>query len=76
MATDLGCKIEFEPEANSLFVTTREAEGGTNVYEALAADMCPTGIKFDYEAAGVTYRAFVPWHNIERVSQQLMDETS
>lgn len=74
--TEMGCKLEFEQGANSVFVITAEPEGGTNVYEALAIDPCESGIKFDYEAADETYRVFVPWHNVERVSQQLMDETS
>lgn len=74
MATEMGCKIHFEEDANSVFVTTAEAEGGTNVYEASAIDPCESGIKFDYlDADDNTARIFVPWHNVERLTQEVMD---
>lgn len=76
MATEMGCKIHFEEDANSVFVITSEPEGGTNVYETMAIDPCESGVKFDHQTGGVVHRVFVPWGNVERLTQEVMGDVS
>lgn len=77
MATNFpGLEFESDIAANSVFVTVKDPVGGDNadkVYEALALKLCPTGAMFDHKptTGTETFRVFVPWHNIEQVSQQL-----